>query len=181
LNPPSYVGCGEQSEPHQSRNTNDAVRASPHPTVLTISTSLYAQVVDWYGRDLLKHEKIGGHTIKEHVSQSLTQMKNRCRLTPPAEGYVSTFSSLTSAEKLVASEISIEKQNIISFIRTQPTGGTLIIRSATPSSKVTGSSLKCGSATALPTNRTRIVIKKDTNNKLAKPSGWFILTSFPFN
>jgi nitroreductase len=27
------VGCGEQSEPHQSRDTNDAVRTSPHPTV----------------------------------------------------------------------------------------------------------------------------------------------------
>jgi hypothetical protein len=27
-----FVGCGEHSEPHQSRNANGAVRSSPHPT-----------------------------------------------------------------------------------------------------------------------------------------------------
>lgn len=84
---------------------------------LFISISVNALPVDEHGRTLLNHEAQGGHTIRRHVSKSLTWLRNRCRTDRSVKrSYATSYYYRGEAEDIIADMIKDNRSKVNVFI-----------------------------------------------------------------
>ncbi|MEM7497548.1 MAG: RNase A-like domain-containing protein [Pseudomonadota bacterium] len=117
----------------------------------------------------------GGHTILKHVGQTEAQMRARIAATagsrrPPP--YISSFSNLRSAERLVSQAVRMKQTEILAWA--QSASRAPLARTVSMN-RVTGTGVERATGALVEMRSIRFVLKKETYNGMP----YYILTSFP--
>jgi hypothetical protein len=123
----------------------------------------------------------GGHTLERHVNVSTQDIIDRANGRPPWPSSPPLFSSRyrdrSTAEFAIAETLAqaTNQQRIVGWLSSPPSPGTrtLELRHSFPNS--IGESVARNSSVATPAANAVVVLVRDSS----RPSGYFILTSFP--